>query len=286
MRRSSAREERRALSLFLAIGMHSLIAALLFFGLQWHTHSAAPMEVEMWVGAVEPSPAPPTVVKPQPVTPPKPVVEEKPEPPPVAKPDIVEPKKQPQKKPPEKKPEPKKPEPVKEPPKPVTPPKPVEPPKKQEPPKKISSLADIAKDVTKTEVGKGKHASDKQGKLDKPPIDATVSLNAIAARLQAADAAGKASAMDAYYGRVRNLIRHNMNYPDDAAGNPEAVFTVTLLPDMSVLDATLKKSSGVPAFDEAVKRAILKTRQYPTLPAGVDFGVIRQHTLKYRLREE
>ena len=286
MSRNTVREERRALSLVLAIGMHSLIAALLFFGVQWHTHPAAPMEVEMWVGAVEPAPAPPTVVKPQPVTPPKPVVEEKPEPPPVAKPDIVEPQKQPQKKPPEKKPEPKKPEPVKEPPKPVPPPKPVEPPKKQEPVKKPSTLADIAKEPAKAEVGKGKHASDKQGKLEKPPIDASVSLNAIATRLQAADAAGKAGAMDAYYGRVRNMIRHNMNYPDDAAGNPEAIFTVTLLPDMTVLDVKLQKSSGVPAFDEAVKRAILKTKQYPPMPAGVDFGTIRQHNLKYKLRDE
>ena len=39
-------------------------------------------------------------------------------------------------------------------------------------------------------------------------------------------------------------------------GNPEAVYEVTLLPGGDVLLATLKKSSGVPAYDAAVARAI------------------------------
>ncbi|MBV8634755.1 MAG: TonB C-terminal domain-containing protein [Burkholderiaceae bacterium] len=92
--------------------------------------------------------------------------------------------------------------------------------------------------------------------------------------------------MDAYYGRVSAMVRHNLYYPEDTGGNPEAVFAVTLLPDMSVLDVTLKKSSGVPAFDEATKRAILKTKQYPPLPAGVDFSVIRRNNLRFRLHDE
>jgi colicin import membrane protein len=41
----------------------------------------------------------------------------------------------------------------------------------------------------------------------------------------------------------------------------------------------------MPAFDEAVRRAILRTGQYPTPPAGVDIRSLRKHTLKYRLHD-
>lgn len=263
------REEHRALSFALALAMHGLIAALLYFGVQWQTHPAAAVEVELWAGSLEAAAPPPPLVSQAVVdeTPPA-VVEPEPEPvkadieleKPV--PAVVTPKPKPANKPPVKKPEPKKP-PVKQPEiKPVLPSKPV-----------------------KAEPGKGKLASATQGKLTAPPLDASVSLAALAARQQAAEAAGRASLLEAYYARVRNQIRRNMTYPDDNPANPEAEFTVTLLPDMTVLSAELKKSSGNPAFDEAVKRAILGTRQYPALPPGVDFGSMRKHNLKYRLHD-
>ncbi|GLR12280.1 hypothetical protein GCM10007907_10700 [Chitinimonas prasina] len=255
MSRSDPREEHRALSFVLAVTMHGVIAALLYFGVQWQTQPAAPVEVELWAGAQEAVREPQT--KPQP-KPREAAPEPEPEPTP-AKPDIqLEPAK------PRKKPEKPKPEPKPEPPKPVVEPRKVEPKPEKKPNKVLQELA---------------------GKLDKPPVDASVSLNALAARQQAAEAGAKASAMEAYYARVRNLIRRNMNYPDDQAGNPEAEFSVTLLPDMSVLSAELSKSSGNAAFDEAAKRAILRTSQYPTLPAGVDFSSLRKHKLKFRLRD-
>jgi colicin import membrane protein len=265
------REEHRALSLLLAVLMHGLIAALLYFGVQWHTQKAAPMEVELWTGALAPAPAPAPEAKPTPA--PTPKVEEAPEPPPPPKADIVEerPKPKPVKpKPPEKKPEPvKKPE-----------------PKKPEPPKKVEAPKEKPK-PPKAEAGTGKLPSDKLGKLEKPPLDATVSLAALAARAQAAEASANAKEFDAYLALVRNQIRRNMTYPDDGQSNPEAVFEVTLLPDRTVLEAGLKllKSSGMPAFDEAVRRAILRTGQYPTPPAGVDIRSLRKHTLKYRLHD-
>jgi colicin import membrane protein len=267
----AAPEEHRTISLMLAVLMHGLIGVLLYFGVQWNTHKAAPMEVELWTGAAEPAPAPPHTEPKQakPAPPPKEVAP--PEPP--AKPDIAEERPKPAKA----KPAPKKPAPPK-----VEPKKAPEPPKKAEPPKPQLKLP-----LPKAETGNGKLASDKAGKLEKPPLDPTVALNALAARAQAAEASANAKEFDAYLGQVRNQVRRHMSYPDDAAGNPEAAFEVILLPDRTILEAGVKltKSSGVPAFDEAVRRAILLTGQYPPPPAGVDIRLLRKHTLKYKLHD-
>lgn len=273
MNRAAPREEHRALSLIMAVLMHGLIAALLYFGVQWHTQKAAPMEVELWAGALQPAPPPPVVQKSVAKPTPAPKVEAPPEPPPPVKPDIAEERPKPAKPKPEKKPEPvKKPEPKPEPKKP-------EPPKKAEPEK--------AKPQPKAEIGKGKLASDKFGKLDKPPLDPTASLNALAARARAAEANANAKEFEAYLALVRNQVRRNMNYVGEPSGNPEVIFEVKLLPDRSVLEDGLRlvKPSGVPAFDEAVRRAILRLGQYPAPPAGVDISTLRRHQLKYRLNE-
>lgn len=270
MRTAVRREEHRALSFLLAVLMHGLIAAMLYFGVQWQTKPAAPVEVELWAGELQASPRPAVIAKPvpQPPTPAKAV------PPPERpqRPDIAEEQPKPEKRP--------------EKPKPVAKPEPV---KKAEP---LPSLAkqpetkpQTAKPVVKSETGPGKLASDKAGKLTTPALDASVALNALEKRQQAAEASAAAEAFEAYLAIVRNKIRRNMTYPEDGPGNPEAEFDVRLLPDMSVLDVKLKRSSGNTAFDEAVHRAILRAGQYPPLPPGVDFGTLRKHTLKYRLND-
>lgn len=50
----------------------------------------------------------------------------------------------------------------------------------------------------------------------------------------------------------------------NATGNPEAIYEITLLPDGSVVgDPRLKKSTGNPALDDAIVRAILKSSPLP-----------------------
>jgi colicin import membrane protein len=46
-------------------------------------------------------------------------------------------------------------------------------------------------------------------------------------------------------------------------GNPEAVYTVSLLPGGTVTQVQLLRSSGVPAYDAAVERAILAAQPLP-----------------------
>ncbi len=63
-------------------------------------------------------------------------------------------------------------------------------------------------------------------------------------------------------------------------GNPEAVFEVVQLPTGEILDAQLRKSSGVKAYDDAVARAILKSSPLPRPDRAEHFS--RTLTLRFR----
>ncbi|MDD2720341.1 MAG: cell envelope integrity protein TolA [Gallionella sp.] len=107
----------------MALAVHGLFFAFLYFGFSWQTQTPPVMSVELWQSLPDPVPAPPVkaVVK---ETPPPAKVE------PVVKPDIVMPDKKPEKK--------------------VEPPKPLEKPK---PPEKIKpevkKPAEVKKQVSK-----------------------------------------------------------------------------------------------------------------------------------------
>lgn len=72
--------------------------------------------------------------------------------------------------------------------------------------------------------------------------------------------------IDAGYGaRVAAAIRANTIYrmPLDLEGNPKAVFLVQLRPDCSVASVRLRRSSGVPTWDQAAERGIQATDPFP-----------------------
>jgi len=74
-----------------------------------------------------------------------------------------------------------------------------------------------------------------------------------------------------YAGKIAAKIKSNMNYvgPDNVAGDPTAEFRIDLFPDGSVRGSPRKtKSSGVPLFDDAVERAIIKSVPYPADKSG------------------
>ncbi len=73
----------------------------------------------------------------------------------------------------------------------------------------------------------------------------------------------RAKALAAWQDRIRAKIRGNILLPQNLAGNPEAIFDVTLLPTAEVLTVRKRKSSGNMAYDEAVERAILKSSPLP-----------------------
>jgi colicin import membrane protein len=109
-------------------------------------------------------------------------------------------------------------------------------------------------------------------------------LKALAEREQQAtkQAAKQAAsrANDAYIRSIQAKIKGNVLVPPDMAGNPEAIFDVVQLPTGEIIDATLRKSSGVRAYDEAVHRAIIKSSPLPR-PETPDLWQ-RSLTLKFR----
>src|SRR6185437_2265821 len=80
---------------------------------------------------------------------------------------------------------------------------------------------------------------------------------------QAAAATAQSRAEADWIDRIRSKIRSNVNLPPEISGNPEAVFDVVQLPTGEVLSVRIQKSSGIPAYDDAVQRALVKSSQLP-----------------------
>ena len=236
--------------------VHLLLILALFFGVQWKRSEPEAMNVELWspvpvqATRVAPPPPPPKEVapapKPLPVEPPKVV-------PPKAPEIVVKEEK--------KKPEPKKPEPPKPEPKPEV--KPVD---KKPPPPKVDPFKEMLERESRQR-------------------QSTAEQNLLATL---ADKEQKAAAnrrgLESYAAKIRGKIRGNIVLPPAIQGNPEAIFMVNQLPGGEILDIRLKRSSGIPALDEAIERAIRKSSPLPK----PDDPSLFQRTLeiKYRPFEE
>lgn len=66
-----------------------------------------------------------------------------------------------------------------------------------------------------------------------------------------------------YTGRIRALVKRNIVFSEDIAGNPTAEVEVSTSPDGTIVKPKLVKSSGVASWDEAVLKAIIKTEVLP-----------------------
>ncbi len=236
-------------AIVLAVLMHVLLAALLFFGIRWQSSAPAVIQAELW--SATPQTAAPL---PRPVPPPSKVEAPKPEPKieverPLVKPDIAEKA------------------PVK-----------VEPLKKKEPVKVEAPKPQPKPDPVKTPA--------------KPVVEATPRPPSELAALQAL-AAAESTGKDAqtsgprgrenYISRLQNAIRSQMRYPANSSGNPVVEIRVEQLPNGEVVNVTVKKPSGVQAFDEAVERAI---RAASPLPKDEQGKVERVLNLDYKMYEK
>jgi len=277
-------EPGKKYALAFTIVVHLGLIAVLFFGVQWKRSPPEVMEVELWsarpMPALQPPPPPPPEpeVRPEPKVEPKPVVkvEPKPEPVPPKKADIVvkEEKKKPEPKKPEPKPEPPKPEPKK----PEVKPEPKPEPKKVEPPKpeaKSQPKFDFDKELAR-ETSQLKSSA-------KAAASAQQMANAAAAEAEQRASSNKRGLAD-YANKIRLRIRSNITLPPGIQGNPEAVFEVSQLPTREVLSVKLKHSSGNPALDEAIERAIRKSSPLP--PPDDSSLFQRDLTIKYKPLEE
>jgi colicin import membrane protein len=104
-----------------------------------------------------------------------------------------------------------------------------------------------------------------------------------AARAEQAAAAGRV--VDEYKAKIQNKIMSKI--VDKSGVPPEAYaqFMVTVLPGGAVLSTQLLKSSGYPAFDDAVERGILKAQPLPLPPDMALFKEFRELRLTFRPKE-
>ena len=239
------REHGMGRSFALSAAVHIVLAAVLFLGVRWQVHAPSTVEVEL-VDA--PPPPAPVVEAPKP-PPPKSEPEVKP-PPPVPKPDIVVREK----------------------------PKPKPEPKKAPPPKPKDDLE--LKKRMQEQLAMEQKALDQQ-RQERQLRELLAAQKADAARKATA---ARASALGEYIGRIQAKVRGNWILPQDLHGNPEAIFLVTQLPTGDVLDIKLLKSSGNPAYDTAVERAILKSSALPLPSDPALFN--RELKLTFRLRDK
>jgi len=83
--------------------------------------------------------------------------------------------------------------------------------------------------------------------------------------------------------RIAKAVRQNVIFPPEGgaglSGNPAAEFDVRLAPDGTITGAVVRKSSGVPGWDGAALRGILKTER---LPPDVDGRVPSVLTMSMR----
>jgi colicin import membrane protein len=225
---------------------------------QWKSSKPEVMEVELWSPTpmpaqyVPPPPPPPPEVKQEPK--PLPKVELKPEPV-LKKPEIVVKEEK-------KKPEPKKPEPPKPEPKKPEPPKP-----EVKPPPKFDFSKELSRETANL----------------KPRPNSQQLANAAAAEAEQRATSNKRGLAD-YASKIRGKVRGNIVLPPAIQGNPEAVFELSQLPTGEVLDVKLKRSSGNPALDTAIERAIRKSSPLPKPDDPSLFK--RELEIKYKPLEE
>lgn len=246
----SSREQ--ALASGLAFVMHVLFLILLVFGVSWqHKQIDTAVVVDLWrdlpVAPPRAEAPPPPQVKPEP-PPPAPKVEAKPppkpEPAPVVKPDIALKDKQ------EKERKLKEQQAAEE--------------KKKLAAEKVREEALQKKKLAETEALKKKQAADAAAKSaaneEQKARDALAAQQAAAAKRD----------IDKYMDGIRTRVRRFVLVPPSLQGNPEAEFSVTLLPGGEVLDVRLNKTSGNAAYDAAIEAAIRKAQPY-VVPTGTQF---------------
>ncbi|MEW5786572.1 MAG: TonB family protein [Pseudomonadota bacterium] len=264
----------------LALLVHGLFLAALVFGVSWKNPPALPVEADLWAALPEllpPPPPPEPLVEPAPLPPPPPVVEKLP-----SRADIA-----------------------------------LEKARKEEAARLAAEKARLEQERKDKE--KAEQARLEQDRLEKERLNREKleqdrkekekkdlarrqmeqelarqmqdDLDAEGAQLRAIQERARASrqvkVINDFKHRIQAKILAYVRNPAKLTGNPEAVFQVTLLPNGEVARVTLVKSSGQPAYDSEVERAILKASPLP-LPGEKEAAAVFRDglTLKFRPQEE
>jgi colicin import membrane protein len=265
----------------LAVLVHLLFIGLLIYSVNWKAHEPPPVMADLWASL---PPVPKPVPQPKPVSQPKPVVKpepvEKPEPP-LPKPDIA--LKQEKKR--------------------------LE--LQQREAERKQQLADklaaqkLEQQQLQQQAALAKQAEQKKKDALKRQQEALRKLNdqqmreamnkelaressQLSQAAQARQAAAGQSKMEAeYQDRIRAKIKSRLRLPDTLTGNPKVIYLVSVLPSGEVVQPIkLLQSSGQPAYDAAVERAILSAVPLPLPPDPAVAARFRELKLPIQPKQE
>lgn len=257
-----------------ALVAHALLIGALSLGVSWRMSSPEGGSAELWssvplTAAPQEAAEPPARAEPRP--PAEPPRRAEPPPPPAERPAELAEKPQP------------KPKPKPEPPKRVREPEPAPPrsdAKKAEPKKPESKKAEPRQDARKPEPKDApKPSTPDRSKPASSKAPATLQSNreealkrilgqaggqdaTTGAPRQGANSPGKGIS-DSYAGRIVARVRPNIVFPPVIEGNPKAEVEVRTAADGRIISRRITQSSGVPAWDDAVLRALDRTEVLP-----------------------
>ncbi len=273
---SGRRRPGRKLALVLAILVHLAFVGVLVWSVRWQSRPPEPVTAELYAPPVR-ARAPEPEAKVEPPPPPAPKVEPRvapPPPPPKADPQEAElalrAKQQEERRQREKAEA-----------------------EKREHEKKAAEEKRLADEKRKSDEKRAADARERQQRAteairaeaereagERAQAEAKARTDAQARAKAQAEATAAAAAQADWIRRIQSKIRGNVILPPDLPGNPEAVFEVVQLPTGEIIDAHLRKSSGVKAYDEALARAILKSSPLPRPDRTELFS--RTLTLRFR----
>jgi colicin import membrane protein len=253
-------------AVILAVLVHAAFFGLIVFGVTWQSKPTPPVQAELWdklPPAAKPAPPKPEPkVEPPPPDPPKPAPK-LPDPP---KPDV--------------KPEPAKPDPAialkaeRE---------------KREREKRERLEKQKADEKKKRELEEAQKKKAEREEAEKRKRDEEKKKREEEAAKQAAEKAraealsARQKEIDRFTDAIRAKIRGRANVPDTVTGTPEVHVRIRMLPGGEVLDITITKRSGNPAYDTAIERAIRSASPLPVPDARSElFPIFRDLNLQIR----
>lgn len=255
--------------LAMALGVHALLLIAIAFGVSWRSSNPAGVEAELW--AAVPQIAAPKPVAPEPT--PQPVKKPEPPPPPpkaeTPKQDdaqiaIEKAKREEQKR---KEEQQRRDEELKR--------------QKEEQQRKLAEAEKLKKEQADQKKREAADAAAAE-KRRQEQLQRMAALAGDGAPNSTGTAAKTAGPSASYAGRIKARILPNIVFPDSVDGNPQATVEVKAGPDGTIIGRRLLKSSGVPAWDEAVLRAIDKTE---VLPRDTDGRVPPSFEISFRPRD-
>ena len=254
--------------LAMALAVHALLLIAIAFGVSWRSSNPAGVEAELW--AAVPQIAAPKPVEPEPTPQPVKKIEPPPPPPKVETPKqddaqiaIERAKREEQKRKEEQRRE----DELKR--------------QKEEQQRKLAEAEKLKKEQAEQKKREAAAEAAAQAQRQKQ-LERMAALAGDGAPTSTGTAAKSAGPSASYAGRIKARILPNIVFPDSVSGNPQATVEVKAGPDGTIIGRRLLKSSGVPAWDEAVLRAIDKTE---VLPRDTDGRVPPSLEISFRPRD-